>query len=143
MWMRALPAKLSKDHREAVAAQMAMLPYAERRAIEKKAQRHANTYLQVWIWWVAGVVFINILIAFVVLVAGALRKPIWLYTTVFAGILVGWAGQMTGDANHTRIKNAAIASNFPFLCTTCGYDLTGNSSGVCPECGVRKETMDN
>ena len=22
------------------------------------------------------------------------------------------------------------------LCVTCGYDLTGNESGVCPECGV-------
>jgi hypothetical protein len=22
------------------------------------------------------------------------------------------------------------------LCTTCGYDLTGNISGTCPECGA-------
>ena len=22
------------------------------------------------------------------------------------------------------------------LCVTCGYDLTGNVSGVCPECGA-------
>jgi len=22
------------------------------------------------------------------------------------------------------------------LCTNCGYDLTGNTSGVCPECGA-------
>ena len=24
-------------------------------------------------------------------------------------------------------------------CQSCGYDLTGNVSGVCPECGVRIE----
>jgi hypothetical protein len=24
-------------------------------------------------------------------------------------------------------------------CSTCGYDLTGNTSGVCPECGVPVE----
>ena len=24
----------------------------------------------------------------------------------------------------------------PGLCSTCGYDLTGNASGVCPECGT-------
>lgn len=24
---------------------------------------------------------------------------------------------------------------FPHLCDACGYDLTGNVSGVCPECG--------
>ena len=23
------------------------------------------------------------------------------------------------------------------VCVTCGYDLTGNMSGVCPECGTR------
>lgn len=25
----------------------------------------------------------------------------------------------------------------PMLCTTCAYDLTGNKSGRCPECGAR------
>jgi rubrerythrin len=23
------------------------------------------------------------------------------------------------------------------ICTVCRYDLTGNASGVCPECGTR------
>ncbi|HEY3241813.1 MAG TPA: hypothetical protein VGM03_00550 [Phycisphaerae bacterium] len=26
----------------------------------------------------------------------------------------------------------------PGHCQRCGYDLTGNTSGVCPECGTRK-----
>jgi hypothetical protein len=26
------------------------------------------------------------------------------------------------------------------LCRHCGYDLTGNTSGVCPECGTRTTT---
>lgn len=25
-------------------------------------------------------------------------------------------------------------------CTNCGYDLTGNVSGVCPECGAAFDT---
>ena len=25
------------------------------------------------------------------------------------------------------------------LCVKCGYDLTGNTSGVCPECGEKVE----
>ena len=25
------------------------------------------------------------------------------------------------------------------LCINCGYDLTGNESGICPECGTRVE----
>ena len=28
----------------------------------------------------------------------------------------------------------------PNTCPSCGYDLTGNESGVCPECGVGAET---
>jgi hypothetical protein len=27
----------------------------------------------------------------------------------------------------------------PHCCQRCGYDLTGNTSGTCPECGVRRE----
>ena len=28
----------------------------------------------------------------------------------------------------------------PPNCTKCGYDLTGNESGVCPECGTEIES---
>lgn len=28
-------------------------------------------------------------------------------------------------------------------CRSCGYDLTGNESGVCPECGQRVEPSSN
>ena len=28
----------------------------------------------------------------------------------------------------------------PGHCQTCGYDLTGNTSGVCPECGTKVES---
>jgi len=28
----------------------------------------------------------------------------------------------------------------PNACPACGYDLTGNESGVCPECGVALNT---
>jgi len=31
-------------------------------------------------------------------------------------------------ARHRRLR--------PGFCTRCGYDLTGNTSGVCPECGT-------
>jgi hypothetical protein len=33
------------------------------------------------------------------------------------------------------IVNLAIPSNRPY-CPECGYELTGNVSGVCPECGT-------
>lgn len=38
-----------------------------------------------------------------------------------------------------RLRKRAIQkyiwSHVDFLCSGCGYDLTGNASGVCPECG--------
>ncbi|HUU98988.1 MAG TPA: hypothetical protein VM487_24920 [Phycisphaerae bacterium] len=33
------------------------------------------------------------------------------------------------------LVNLAIPSNRPY-CHECGYELTGNVSGVCPECGT-------
>lgn len=36
--------------------------------------------------------------------------------------------------NRYRLRPPFVAGNF---CAGCGYDLTGNVSGVCPECGTR------
>lgn len=48
-----------------------------------------------------------------------------------AGVRVGFMG-----ANQEDVERAL---NFS-LCRGCGYDLTGNTSGVCPECGRPVET---
>jgi hypothetical protein len=32
----------------------------------------------------------------------------------------------------------ASASHERFECAHCGYDLTGNTSGICPECGIAR-----
>jgi hypothetical protein len=29
------------------------------------------------------------------------------------------------------------------LCKNCGYDLSGNTSGICPECGTARTTQEN
>lgn len=48
-----------------------------------------------------------------------------------AGLRVGFMGVKDDDV---------VRRLSPYLCLTCGYDLTGNVSGICPECGsvVRK-----
>ncbi len=43
------------------------------------------------------------------------------------GLLVGW---------RTYRKNTRVEPAEP-RCATCGYNLTGNVSGRCPECGER------
>jgi len=35
------------------------------------------------------------------------------------------------------LTRSRFKSRRPGHCQTCGYDLTGNTSGVCPECGHR------
>jgi hypothetical protein len=39
------------------------------------------------------------------------------------------------------IVNLAIPSNRPY-CHECGYELTGNVSGVCPECGTANRSRE-
>ncbi len=43
-----------------------------------------------------------------------------------AGVRVGFLGAKDSDV---------VRRLSPFLCLTCGYNLTGNVSGICPECG--------
>ena len=39
---------------------------------------------------------------------------------------------------RTRLRRRVILERqLEGLCTRCAYDLTGNTSGVCPECGTR------
>lgn len=65
------------------------------------------------------------LLILLLLVSGATRK------LKKAGIRVGFMG-----ANQDDVERAV---NFE-LCKGCGYNLTGNTSGVCPECGRPVET---
>lgn len=52
--------------------------------------------------------------------------PLWLPTVVFATCpLLGWL-------SHRRRLRRRHASG---RCRMCGYNLTGNLTGVCPECG--------
>jgi hypothetical protein len=36
---------------------------------------------------------------------------------------------------YVRMRNHLLETGPRYRCLTCGYDLTGNVSGVCPECG--------
>jgi hypothetical protein len=58
-----------------------------------------------------------------------LSIPIWLVTTLFAAYpIIAFARAI----RHSRANRRARLSGF---CTNCTYDLTGNVSGRCPECG--------
>jgi len=53
--------------------------------------------------------------------------PLWIPTTIF-GLYPAWA-----LVAFVRRRRRLARGN---LCKDCGYNLTGNVSGVCPECGT-------
>lgn len=58
------------------------------------------------------------------------RVPYWPAIVLAGGLSLPWLPR--------RIRAWRTGRRFRHgLCMTCGYDLTGNTSGVCPECGKR------
>jgi len=51
----------------------------------------------------------------------------WQFLLRFAGLPIIWS-LMLIHAYQVRHRQG--------FCRECGYDLTGNASGVCPECGT-------
>ncbi len=56
----------------------------------------------------------------------SLVLPFWIPCVLFAGVL--WYCNRPGALRRRRQKRG--------LCVNCGYDLTGNVTGVCSECGA-------
>jgi hypothetical protein len=61
-----------------------------------------------------------------------------------AGLLGGWPYVVAVAAGlavfiallHTIGRRASLRARFAPACLRCSYDLTGNLSGQCPECGA-------
>lgn len=51
-------------------------------------------------------------------------------------IPLGWPAFLTGVLAIVAFRRQRMRHR-PGYCKSCGYDLTGNISGVCPECGRR------
>lgn len=60
--------------------------------------------------------------------------PLWIPTSFFLAILcVSWA--LPAYRRRKRRQHG--------LCLVCAYDLTGNVSSICPECGAKVEREEN
>lgn len=93
--------------------------------------RVARRYRGLILWTLSAVFLIAVCLGAVELTMGM----------QYAGITVFFGGAGTVLAIVLLIRNrgrSAEAEDFvanPRYCARCGYDLTGNVSGVCPECG--------
>ena len=61
------------------------------------------------------------------LTIGLIEAPFWLLVLIGTAIL--------GVLWRREIRSCFSRTNGPH-CKTCGYNLTGNESGVCPECAT-------
>jgi len=60
-----------------------------------------------------------------------LRFPFWMPSALLLTLLLGPAGVRWMRRRRRKTRG---------LCLRCGYDLQGNETAVCPECGARMET---
>lgn len=56
--------------------------------------------------------------------------PLTLLPFLVVGVLLAWV-------LYYAVKDHFAPKYGPGQCRQCGYDLTGNASGRCPECGKR------
>ena len=66
-------------------------------------------------------------------VAVPVTKPLFAATLLLFLILWIWAAVETNISRARRSRDRA--RRIEGKCIACGYDLTGNASGICPECG--------
>jgi predicted RNA-binding Zn-ribbon protein involved in translation (DUF1610 family) len=68
------------------------------------------------------------------------------YARSGANVLLGFLGLMTLEPFFVLVRKCISCDIYfhkkeiwtrPGECINCGYNLTGNTSGVCPECGRR------
>lgn len=59
----------------------------------------------------------------------AIGVPHWLVAGSFAALPLGW---LRRALKRRRARHRRAAGQ----CLECGYNLTGNTSGTCPECGA-------
>ena len=75
--------------------------------------------------------------AVLVTAAGLSGMSFWATVAAFV-VLVGVLGAVTAAQRHDEAIHELKARG---RCLACGYDLAGNVSGVCPECGCERLTQ--
>jgi hypothetical protein len=120
--------------------ELSALSKAERRLVWKQCSRGAYWRWQVWM----GIACSAICTAACSLIASAVvQRPDIASVEKLCGLALGLIiGSVIGTIVYLQIWIAvlrdSLKAELPAVCHNCGYRLTGNLSGVCPECGRAK-----
>lgn len=113
----------------------------ERRQALKAGQRALR---RSWRFWLATIAFsmvhacimLTVLVVGIPWVSGYLPK--WLEAALLSaavGLGIGFTFQyLWRKPVQGMLREHLLAAGVP-ICIACGYDLRGNTSGICPECG--------
>src|SRR4051794_21950994 len=117
--------------------EFAGVPDVERERIWRAVQHRGNRH---WQTWAAAAGYFASFYGMVWIVEPAVRHIrdralTWGGSPLLCGGIV-YAGGLMMQQVMLRHLRPHIRRELPGRCRGCGYDLTGNTSGVCPECGA-------
>ena len=116
--------------------ELAGLSDAERRRVWDRAGRRAFRLPLVWLAVLgqAAVVLVGSQAVAPMIRSGV---PVWVTVLVVAAVGAGATLVLVQVALHAA--RPYLLRELPGRCRCCGYDLTGNATDVCPECGTYAE----
>ena len=114
----------------------------------------ASIVVLVGAWWSGRLYYKSLLFLFYGMLAGTFVGLVFLpdardwigiskgfsslnsYILSYCGFVIVFGFVCCAVGKLANVLNNSCTSN-PALCKTCGYNLTGNTSGICSECGER------
>ena len=120
--------------------ELAGLPDDEKRRGWERFQRRTAFRMEDWRWWAFGLLSCAVLSLVLALVlqsdlwAGPRPRPAPGDGPALRRRAVRLWWRVSGRVDVWLYRDLLL-SELPGRCRGCGYDLTGNASGACPECG--------
>lgn len=116
---------------------MENVPEAERRELWDEAFSHSKSQRQTRLVWPLIVVVFAVALTLGDWFFASRFNPGWprIVPMVILGGVGGFGFAAVLWIVQRHLMQRYLWQRLPHLCNQCGYDLTGNTSGRCPECG--------
>ena len=86
--------------------------------------------------WIGGVICWAMAVVFAAAAVYSCWRPVPGWYSLFLALLAGFEAAMGVWSFRRSRRFRREVREQEVRCPRCGYDLTGNVSGVCPECGT-------